>query len=117
MVLEDSRMIVLRVGILRDHNGSWLFGFVKNLIVETDCKDAINLIYSRGAIQASLSLVLHIQTLLQRDWSVVARYIPRSLNILVDGIAKMVEPGSLALVGSQTPSVALHAMLEANSSS
>ncbi|KAK8613268.1 hypothetical protein V6N13_101035 [Hibiscus sabdariffa] len=76
---------------------TWEEGYRK-LIVETDCKDTINLIYSREGTHASLSLVLHIQALLRRDWCVVIQYVPRSLNSLADGLAKLAVPDSLALV-------------------
>ncbi|KAK8658256.1 hypothetical protein V6N13_036466 [Hibiscus sabdariffa] len=93
---------------------TWEEGY-RQLIVETDCKDAIDLIYSREGTHASLSLVLHIQALFRRDWCVVIQYVPRSLNSLADGLAKLVVPDSLALVRFQTPPVSLHTLVDTDS--
>ncbi|KAK8667737.1 hypothetical protein V6N13_105218 [Hibiscus sabdariffa] len=89
-------------GVLRDHNGSWLLGFAKKVVVESDCKDAIDLIFSRATTNGSLSLVMHIQALLRRSWCVSIQYISRLLNTVADGLAKMANPESLTILRFQT---------------
>ncbi|KAK8483169.1 hypothetical protein V6N11_014241 [Hibiscus sabdariffa] len=89
-------------------------GDYRKLVVESNCKDVIDLIYSRATTHSSLSLVLHIQDLLQHSWCVSIHYIPRLLNTMANGLVKMAYPESLEILRFQTPYVALHALLEAN---
>lgn len=102
-------------GVLRDEHGAWMCGFashvcggnaflaetialrdglrlawskgIRDLICESDCKELLAAIEDTDTARFVLE-VQQIVELLQRNWSVSLRYIPRHCNGVADYLAK-----------------------------
>ncbi|KAK8698475.1 hypothetical protein V6N13_114592 [Hibiscus sabdariffa] len=61
---------------------------ITNLILESDCKEALQMIdRARHSTRRSL-LVEHIIRLLDRDWVVRLEFVPREGNVIADYMAR-----------------------------
>ncbi|KAK4284609.1 hypothetical protein QN277_001415 [Acacia crassicarpa] len=102
-------------GLLRDSGGVWYCGFskelgtcdaftaeqwamiegltlswdlgIRKLILESDALDLVQLLAEEASTSVNL-LLLRIKELLQREWQVQVRYIPRQANGVADVLAK-----------------------------
>ncbi|KAL4291966.1 hypothetical protein GQ457_14G024710 [Hibiscus cannabinus] len=103
-------------GAIRSDSGQWLMGFsrqlglcssleaelwgifeglmcawsirIANLILESDCKEALQMIDRVRHSNRRSSLVEHILRLLNRDWVVRLEFVPREGNVVADYMAK-----------------------------
>ncbi|KAL4341873.1 hypothetical protein GQ457_08G009200 [Hibiscus cannabinus] len=66
---------------------AWSLGLL-HLIVEVDSSDAINLIRQYKVGEATLALVPHIVSLINRNWSIQLSHVLREGNVLADCMAK-----------------------------
>ncbi|KAK9000224.1 hypothetical protein V6N11_080727 [Hibiscus sabdariffa] len=69
----------------------WDCGF-RRLLVQSDCRQAIDLICSAEANSSALSLVRAITRLRRMDWEVAIIWTPRDANRASDSMAKLADP-------------------------
>ncbi|KAK8514667.1 hypothetical protein V6N12_057564 [Hibiscus sabdariffa] len=112
-------------GLARDSLGDWLVGFSKpvghsdalqtelwaiytglkfawesgfrHLLVQSDCRQAIDLIYSNAASSSMLSLVRDITRLRRMDWEINIIWVPRDTNRAADIMAKLADTSDFSL--------------------
>ncbi|KAK8581429.1 hypothetical protein V6N13_144455 [Hibiscus sabdariffa] len=110
-------------GLIRDHNGQWLRGFarslgvcspievelwavheglvqacvlgLKRIVLEVDGTLVVHLFSLLPRIVPSMTMVQHITSLLNRDWSVKIVHSFRKANAVADRLAKSVNLSSL----------------------
>ncbi|KAK8522911.1 hypothetical protein V6N12_056604 [Hibiscus sabdariffa] len=68
-----------------------MFGYL------SDCRQAIDLIYSAEAPSSALSLVQAITRLRRMDWEVTIIWVPRDANRAADTMAKLADPSDYSL--------------------
>ncbi|KAK9041088.1 hypothetical protein V6N11_016210 [Hibiscus sabdariffa] len=75
-------------GIYEGLLAAWSLG-LSHLIVEVDSSDAINLIRQYKVGEATLALVPHIVSLINRNWAIQLSHVLRKGNVLADCMAKI----------------------------
>ncbi|KAK9010460.1 hypothetical protein V6N11_036968 [Hibiscus sabdariffa] len=70
---------------------------VRQLWSQSDCRQAIDLIYSAEAPSSVLSLVRAITRLRRMDWEVTIIWVPRDANRAADTMAKLADPSDYSL--------------------
>ncbi|GMJ02217.1 hypothetical protein like AT4G29090 [Hibiscus trionum] len=130
-------------GLLRDTNGSWLWGFYKHvgtasvlqtelwaiyigllqawehgyemLEVQSDCKQTVALVSDTTAGNSPLSLVRAIRNLCCRAWLVEFVWIPRDANRPSDGLSKMADCSTDDLILLEDPPPSIARLIEQDS--
>ncbi|KAL4291581.1 hypothetical protein GQ457_14G017740 [Hibiscus cannabinus] len=133
------------VGVFRDAHGSWLGGFARNigrcsvllaelwvvhdclsrawslnfrrLVLETDCMDVIRLIKSPSTSRVGNNLIELILNCTRKDWQLVFRHVPRSLNRITDSLAALGRLSTREGVNLSVPPTGLLALVEEESES
>ncbi|KAK8985639.1 hypothetical protein V6N11_068887 [Hibiscus sabdariffa] len=118
-------------GLLRDHEGTWLYGFQKGigmcnslhvelwaiftglefawehgieiLQVQSDCKEAVQMLNAIHAVSCPFPLVRAIAKLCQRGWVVDITWIARDGNRAADALAKSADSSDLTVVHLNSP--------------
>ncbi|KAK8475937.1 hypothetical protein V6N11_019920 [Hibiscus sabdariffa] len=98
-------------GIYEGLLAAWSLGLT-HLIVEVDNSDAINLIRQYKMGEATLALVPHIVSLINRNWSIELSHVLREGNILADCMAKFSHWDDLLCHRFLSPPDLLVSMLE-----
>ncbi|KAE8692317.1 Detected protein of unknown function [Hibiscus syriacus] len=75
-------------GIFSGLTIAWERGF-RQVILESDCKDAVAVVQAQPRVNGVLPMVPHIQELVRRDWIIHSRYVPRESNRVASGLAQL----------------------------
>ncbi|KAE8688612.1 hypothetical protein F3Y22_tig00110962pilonHSYRG00027 [Hibiscus syriacus] len=113
---NQSTMEVIRDGVLRDSEGTWLSGYYRSIgqcskhhrvDVEMNSHEVIK-IFSSSDPSSEPVLVRRIHNLLQRHWSVRITYI----NRVADTLANLGQKASTTLSGLNNPPNEIHRALQ-----
>ncbi|KAL4364057.1 hypothetical protein GQ457_04G031790 [Hibiscus cannabinus] len=127
-------------GVVRDENGSWLFGYAhfvgrcdvllaefwaihdgllhawsmgyRRVELESDCLEAVRVINTKSDMMGGSVLVESIKRLLGQDWRVEVRYTSREKNRIDDLLAKRGRNMQLVPLRFVTPPVDLERLVE-----
>ncbi|KAE8695139.1 hypothetical protein F3Y22_tig00110733pilonHSYRG00142 [Hibiscus syriacus] len=75
------------------------------IFLETDSKELFNLLRNISTSQGVSSLIPYVKALLNQDWSVSVRHIPREYNKVADILAHLAWSLAPGLVTFQDPPV------------
>ncbi|KAK8992786.1 hypothetical protein V6N11_048856 [Hibiscus sabdariffa] len=84
---------------------------VEQLQVQTDCKQASNLVLSDSE-SSSISIVRAIRSLRNRAWYTDLFWIPRECNIVADALSKIITPQPYSLLLHESAPTAVQSLLE-----
>ncbi|KAE8656904.1 hypothetical protein F3Y22_tig00116997pilonHSYRG00576 [Hibiscus syriacus] len=121
----------LQLDVGRNHVGRWVMGFMKfigccsaldaelwglfeglqvawnmgvrKIKVESDCKEAVDLLNNVPRARDVCSLLPHLGDICNRDWEVSFTFVPRECNSVADKLAKIARSHTLGLVLVQEP--------------
>ncbi|KAK8609722.1 hypothetical protein V6N13_093137 [Hibiscus sabdariffa] len=127
-------------GVLRDHTGSWHFGFSKyigfcevfeaelwgvwcglqlawekgcrRIILEVDSLDVVKALKEDRRQGHVCTLLLHIRLLIQRNLAVQVVHVLRSANSVADRLAKLATPGSNCVTYFANPPPSIEPILQ-----
>ncbi|KAK9038032.1 hypothetical protein V6N11_022925 [Hibiscus sabdariffa] len=91
-------------GLYRDHSGAW--------IVQTDCKEVVNMLHALDADRSTFSLVRAIAKLRQKCWMTDIIWVSRDGNRAADMLEKLMDASALDMLRLLTPPRCLIPLLQ-----
>ncbi|KAK9027947.1 hypothetical protein V6N11_067766 [Hibiscus sabdariffa] len=89
---------------------AWEFGF-ERLLIENDCRQAVDLVDSVSADSPVLSLVRVINRLRQKYWLTDVSWVPWDRNRLTNALTKLVDPCGFSLCVYNVPPLEVVSLL------